>query len=48
VAVLNLSHLTNDRHRTKTFPDVDFEFVWSAAAEGFPGGIEISPSESCA
>jgi hypothetical protein len=26
-AVLNLPHLTNDRRRTKTFPDVDFEFV---------------------
>jgi len=26
-AVSNLPHLTNDRRRTKTFPDVDFEFV---------------------
>ena len=26
-AVLNLPHLTNDRRRTKPFPDVDFEFV---------------------
>ena len=26
-AVLNLPHLTNDRRRTKTFPDVDFKFV---------------------
>jgi len=26
-AVLNLPHLTNDRRRTKTFPDVVFEFV---------------------
>jgi hypothetical protein len=26
-AMLNLQHLTNDRRRTKTFPDVDFEFV---------------------
>jgi len=26
-AVLNLPHLTNDRRRTKSFPDVDFEFV---------------------
>ena len=26
-AVMNLPHLTNDRRRTKTFPDVDFEFV---------------------
>jgi len=26
-AVLNLPHLTNDRRRIKSFPDVDFEFV---------------------
>ena len=26
-AVLNFRHLTNDRRRTKTFADVDFEFV---------------------
>jgi predicted nucleic acid-binding protein len=26
-AVQNLPHLTNDRRRTKSFPDVDFEFV---------------------
>jgi predicted nucleic acid-binding protein len=26
-AMLNLPHLTNDHRRTKTFPDVDFEFV---------------------
>jgi len=26
-AVRNLPHLTNDRRRTKTFPDVDFVFV---------------------
>jgi len=26
-ATLNLPHLTNDRRRTKSFPDVDFEFV---------------------
>jgi hypothetical protein len=26
-AVLSLPHLTNYRRRTKTFPDVDFEFV---------------------
>lgn len=26
-AALNLPHLTNDRRRTKSFPDVDFEFV---------------------
>ena len=26
-AVLNLPHLTNDRRRTNSFPDVDFEFV---------------------
>ena len=26
-AVLNLPHLTNDRRRTRVFPDVDFEFV---------------------
>ena len=26
-AVLNLPHLTSDRRRTRTFPDVDFEFV---------------------
>ena len=26
-AVLNLRHLTNDHRRTKTFPDVDFEFI---------------------
>jgi hypothetical protein len=25
--VLNLPHLTNDRRRTRVFPDVDFEFV---------------------
>jgi predicted nucleic acid-binding protein len=26
-AVCNLRHLTNDRRRLKSFPDVDFEFV---------------------
>jgi predicted nucleic acid-binding protein len=26
-AVLNLPHLTNDRRRIKSFPDVDFEFI---------------------
>lgn len=26
-AVLRLPHLTNDRRRTKMFPDVDFEFI---------------------
>lgn len=26
-ATRNLPHLTNDRRRTKSFPDVDFEFV---------------------
>lgn len=26
-AVRNLRHLTNDRRRLKSFPDVDFEFV---------------------
>lgn len=26
-AVLNLPHLTHDRRRIKSFPDVDFEFV---------------------
>lgn len=26
-ATLNLPHLTNDRRRLKSFPDVDFEFV---------------------
>jgi len=26
-AVLNLRHLTHDRRRIKSFPDVDFEFV---------------------
>lgn len=26
-ATLNLPHLTNDRRRIKSFPDVDFEFV---------------------
>jgi predicted nucleic acid-binding protein len=26
-ATTNLRHLTNDRRRTKAFPDVDFEFV---------------------
>ncbi len=26
-AVLNLPHLTHDRRRVKSFPDVDFEFV---------------------
>jgi len=26
-AALNLPHLTSDRRRTKSFPDVDFEFV---------------------
>jgi predicted nucleic acid-binding protein len=26
-AVLHLPHLTNDRRRTRVFPDVDFEFV---------------------
>ena len=26
-AVLNLPHLTNDRRRVKSFPDVDFKFV---------------------
>ena len=26
-AALNLPHLTNDRRRTKSFPDVDFEFA---------------------
>ena len=26
-ALMNLPHLTNNRRRTKTFPDVDFEFV---------------------
>jgi len=26
-AVLNLPHLTNDRRRTRTFPDVDFDLV---------------------
>ncbi|MGA2684021.1 MAG: PIN domain-containing protein [Verrucomicrobiota bacterium] len=26
-AVLNLSHLTIDRRQTKSFPDLDFEFV---------------------
>ena len=26
-AVLNLPHLTNDRRRLKSFPDVDFKFV---------------------
>ena len=26
-AILNLPHLTNDRRRIKSFPDVDFEFV---------------------
>lgn len=26
-AVMNLRHLTNDRRRVKSFPDVDFEFV---------------------
>jgi predicted nucleic acid-binding protein len=26
-ATRNLAHLTNDRRRTKSFPDVDFEFV---------------------
>ena len=26
-AVLHLPHLTNDRRRTKSFPDVDFEFA---------------------
>lgn len=26
-ATLNLPHLTNDRRRTKIFPEVDFEFV---------------------
>ena len=26
-AALNLPHLTNDRRRTKSFPDVEFEFV---------------------
>ncbi len=27
VAELNLRHLTNDRRRTHSFPDVDFELV---------------------
>jgi hypothetical protein len=40
-AVLNLPHLTNDRRRTKTFPDVDFEFVLSSASGGLSGGAEI-------
>ncbi|HEY3855294.1 MAG TPA: PIN domain-containing protein [Verrucomicrobiae bacterium] len=26
-AVLNLPHLTNDRRRIKSFPDVEFEFI---------------------
>jgi predicted nucleic acid-binding protein len=26
-AVLNLRHLTSDRRRVKSFPEVDFEFV---------------------
>lgn len=26
-AVLSLPHLTNDRRRTKSFPDVDFEYA---------------------
>jgi hypothetical protein len=26
-AARNIPHLTRDRRRTKTFPDVDFEFV---------------------
>jgi hypothetical protein len=38
-AVLNLLHLTNERRRTKTFPDVGFEFFEAPLQEDFPAAL---------